>query len=141
MKKPLPILLWLAVALAGGFVEAYREQIAAFVCDLAGENPALRKLQSGAELTPDELESIAPLLNGPDRVVTEDRLRQVCDQPDASLADFPRHSLRQAVLSRARIASLAQLHQAPFNCIGDPEWLFAPAELDEILGLAQSLAA
>jgi type I restriction enzyme R subunit len=162
----------------GAFVEAYREQIEAFIRDLAEENPALRRLQTGADLSPDELDSIARLLNGPDLFVTEERLRQTYDQPDASLADFLRHilgqarlpsreqrisqafeewvarhptlnatqlmfvrTLRQAVLSRARIASLEQLHQAPFNRIGDPERLFAPAELDEILGLAQSLAA
>jgi type I restriction enzyme R subunit len=171
---------WIVFGAAGegAFVEAYRQQVEALVRDLAEENPALRKLRSGTEPTPDELGSLVRLLNGPDLFVTEDRLREAYDQPDASLADFLRHilglarlpsreqrivqafedwvarhptlnatqlmfvrTLRQAVLSRAHIASLAQLHEAPFNRIGDPERLFAPTELDEILGLAQSLAA
>ena len=158
--------------------EAYREQIEAFIRDLAEEHPALRKLRDGHDLTADELESVSRLLNSPDLFVTEDRLRAAYDQPEASLTDFLRHilglarlpsreqriseafeawvarhpafnatqlmflrTLRQALLSRAQIATLEHLHQPPFSRIGDPERLFTPAELDDILGLAQSLAA
>ncbi|MCP5523416.1 MAG: DEAD/DEAH box helicase family protein [Verrucomicrobiales bacterium] len=162
----------------GAFVETYRERLEAFIRDLAEEHPALRRLRAGQELSPEELESISRLLNSPDLFVTEERLRQAYDQPEAALADFLRHilglarlpsreqrisqgfedwiarhptlnatqlmflrTLRQAILNRAEIASLEQLHEAPFSRIGDPERLFAPAELDEILGLAHSLAA
>ena len=50
-------------------------------------------------------------------------------------------TLRQTLLSRARIATLAQLQEPPFSRIGDPVRLFTPVELDDILGLAQALAA
>lgn len=82
----------------GTFVEAYREQVAAFIRDLAEETPALRKLREGHDLTPEEIESLSRLLNRPDLFVTEDRLREAFEQPEADLTDFLRHILGQARL-------------------------------------------
>jgi type I restriction enzyme, R subunit len=50
-------------------------------------------------------------------------------------------TLRRAVLERAEISSLEQLRQPPFNVIGDPESLFQPNDLREMLHLVQSAAA
>jgi type I restriction enzyme R subunit len=77
----------------GAFVESYREQVEAFIRDLADETPALQKLRSGKELTDDELGAINRLLNSPDLFVTEDRLRRAFDQPEATLTDILRHIL------------------------------------------------
>jgi type I restriction enzyme R subunit len=50
-------------------------------------------------------------------------------------------TLRKAVLERAELSSLETLRQSPFTSIGDPEALFPKRELDDLLHLAQSLAA
>ncbi|NJL19393.1 MAG: hypothetical protein HC901_03800 [Bdellovibrionaceae bacterium] len=50
-------------------------------------------------------------------------------------------TLRKAVLERAEVSSLDTLRQSPFTSIGDPEALFPKRELDDLLHLAQSLAA
>jgi type I restriction enzyme, R subunit len=162
----------------GAFVQTYREQVEAFVRTLADEHPALQKLRSGQELSDDELDALTRLLNQADLFVTEERLREAYDQPDALLPDFLKHilnvaklpsreeqisrafdtwvarnpnlnatqlmfvrTLRQAALSRARIATVDELLQPPFSRIGDARQLFTPSQLDEMLGLAQSLAA
>jgi type I restriction enzyme R subunit len=82
----------------GAFAENYRAQVEALVKDIAGDNPALQRLQRGEELTSDDVESLAALLNGPDLFVTEERLREAYHQPNASLADFLRHILNIARL-------------------------------------------
>jgi type I restriction enzyme, R subunit len=162
----------------GTFAENYRAQVEALILSLAAENPALKKLRQGGELTDDELASVSTLLNGPDLFVSEDRLRTAYDQPQASLADFLKHiltesklpsreekisaafdawvrqhprlsatqlmfirTLRRAVLERAAISSIEQLRQPPFSGIGDPETLFQPDDLRDILQLVQSAAA
>lgn len=50
-------------------------------------------------------------------------------------------TLRKAVLQKAEITSLESLREPPFSTIGDPETLFQKPELDELVDLAQSLAA
>jgi type I restriction enzyme R subunit len=82
----------------GTFAETYRAQVEVLVKDLAGDNPALQRLQRGEELTPDDIEAIAAALNGPDLFVTEERLRQAYHQPKAGLADFLRQILNIAGL-------------------------------------------
>lgn len=92
----------------GTFVETYRAQVEALVKDLAGDNPALQRLQRGEELTLDDIEAIAAALNGPDLFVTEESLREAYHQPKASLADFLRHILNISTLpSREQSISLA----------------------------------
>ncbi len=82
----------------GTFAETYRGQVETLVKDLADGNPALRRLQRGEELTPEEIEAVAAALNGPDFFVTEERLREAYHQPKANLADFLRHILNVATL-------------------------------------------
>jgi type I restriction enzyme R subunit len=50
-------------------------------------------------------------------------------------------TLRHALIQHAEIATLESLRQPPFSSIGDPQKLFEPRDLDEILDLALSLAA
>jgi type I restriction enzyme, R subunit len=50
-------------------------------------------------------------------------------------------TLRHALLQHAEVATLDALRQPPFTSIGDPERLFAPDDLEEILDLAMALAA
>ena len=82
----------------GAFADTYRAQVEALVKDLAGDNPALQRLQRGEELTDDDIEAVAAALNGPDLFVTEERLREAYHQPQASLADFLRHILNVSSL-------------------------------------------
>lgn len=82
----------------GTFAETYRAQVEARVKDLAGDNPALQRLQRGELLSPEDIEAVAAALSGPDLFVTEERLREVYHQPQASLADFLRHILNITVL-------------------------------------------
>ncbi len=92
----------------GAFAETYRAQVEARVRDLAGDNPALQRLRQVGELGVEDIQSIAAALGGPDLFITEERLREAYQQPDASLADFLRHILdlaklpsREAVISDA----------------------------------------
>lgn len=82
----------------GTFAETYRGQVEARIKELAGENPALQRLQRGENLSDDEIAAVVALLNGPDLFITEDRLRDAYQQPQASLTDFLRHILSVATL-------------------------------------------
>lgn len=82
----------------GAFAETYRAQVEARVKDLSSDNPALQRLQRGEQLSPEDIEAVAAALSGPDLFVTEERLREVYHQPQASLADFLRHILNITVL-------------------------------------------
>jgi type I restriction enzyme, R subunit len=82
----------------GAFAETYRGRVETLVRDLAGDNPALQRLQRGEDLDTDDLEVIAAALNGPDLFVTEEQLRQAYDQPKATLVDFLRHILHVSSL-------------------------------------------
>jgi type I restriction enzyme, R subunit len=50
-------------------------------------------------------------------------------------------TLRKAVMQRAEIASVDALRQPPFSAIGDPETLFHPKVLRDMLDLTRQLAA
>lgn len=82
----------------GAFAETYRAQVEARVRDLSSDNPALQRLQRGEQLSPEDIEAVAAALSGPDLFVTEEHLREVYHQPQASLADFLRHILNITVL-------------------------------------------
>ncbi len=162
----------------GAFADTYREQIEAFIRDLAAHSPALQKLRDGQNLTESELEEVAAILERPDLFITEQRLREVYHQPQTDLKGFLQHilgiaalpsrqrqvseafdnwvathsrlnatqlmfirTLRQALLNRATVASVGQLKQSPFNRIGDPEKLFTPDELEELIKLATESVA
>jgi type I restriction enzyme, R subunit len=50
-------------------------------------------------------------------------------------------TVRQALLSHARITTVAQLEEPPFSRIGEPRRLFTSDELNDILGLTTKLTA
>ncbi|GDY15083.1 type I restriction-modification system restriction subunit [Planctomycetota bacterium] len=162
----------------GSFAETYRARVEALVKDLAGDHPALLKIQRGETLSDDDLDALASVLNRADLFVTEERLREVYDQPKANLTDFLRHilteatlpsredtisqafdgwvrqhprlsatqllfvrTLRKAVMQQAAVTSVDALRQPPFTSIGDPERLFVPADLADLLAFVQSIAA
>ncbi len=92
----------------GAFAETYRARTEALVKGLAGANPALQRLRRGEDLTDEDVEGIAAALAGPDLFVTEARLREVYQQPHASLPDFLRHILDVAKLpSREEVVAHA----------------------------------
>jgi type I restriction enzyme R subunit len=82
----------------GAFAETYRGRVEALVNDLADANPALQRLRRGEELSPEDLDSLSEVLNGPDLFVTEEQLRKAYDQPKATLADFLKHILKVSAL-------------------------------------------
>jgi type I restriction enzyme R subunit len=82
----------------GVFADSYREQVDAQVRRLAENLPALIKLKRGEELNETDLNDIARALNQADLFITEDILREVYQQPAASLPDFMRHILEIAKL-------------------------------------------
>lgn len=77
----------------GAFADSYREQVEAYVRDLAAHHPTLRKLQQNHPLTEDDVQALAQALNQADLFITEETLRQTYDRADASLPDFLRHIL------------------------------------------------
>lgn len=82
----------------GAFAESYREQVEAWVRSLVDSLPALMKLKRGESLTDEDIEEIAKALNQADLFITEVTLREVYQQPAASLPDFMRHILGIAKL-------------------------------------------
>ncbi len=82
----------------GAFADSYREQVEAWVRSLVDKLPALTKLKRNEPLTDEDLEDIAKALNQADLFVTDDALREVYQQPAASLLDFLRHILGIAKL-------------------------------------------
>ncbi|MCE5280361.1 MAG: DEAD/DEAH box helicase family protein [Planctomycetaceae bacterium] len=162
----------------GAFADTYRQQVEAFVRDLAEQSPALQKLREGGTLSDYECDEIGHVLERPDLFITEERLRELYHQPSADLRAFLGHilgiaalpsrekqvseafdgwvtahpklnatqlmfvrTLRQAVLSRAQVRTVEQLHQSPFTRIGDPEKLFDRNTLKELIKLAAESAA
>ena len=86
----------------GAFADSYREQVEAYVRDLASRLPALIALQRGETPTESDLEELSRALNTADLFVTEDVLRQVYERPEADLTAFLKHILGQQPLrSRA----------------------------------------
>jgi type I restriction enzyme R subunit len=82
----------------GAFADSYREQVEAQVRRLVENLPALIKLKRGEDLHEADLNDIARALNQADLFITEDILREVYQQPAASLPDFMRHVLEIAKL-------------------------------------------
>ncbi len=82
----------------GAFAETYREEVEAHVRRLADSLPALIKLKRSESLNDNDIEEIAAALNQADLFTTEDILREVYQQPTASLPEFIRHILEIAKL-------------------------------------------
>lgn len=74
-------------------IAAYREWIESFIRDLVEENPVLRKLQYGQELSRDEIHQLAELLESSKLQVTEERLQQIYDNKTAHFLQLIRHIL------------------------------------------------
>jgi len=74
-------------------IAAYRERIESFIRDLVDENPVLRKLQHGEELSGDEFHELAELLESSELQVTEERLQQIYDNRTAHFLQLIRHVL------------------------------------------------
>ncbi|MBI4667611.1 MAG: hypothetical protein HY747_00235 [Elusimicrobia bacterium] len=71
----------------------YRERIEAYVRTLANENPVLRKIQSGGEISEAELHELAFLLETQSYHITEEILRKLYDNQTAGFVEFMRHIL------------------------------------------------
>lgn len=86
---------WIAYGPAGegAYVQTYREEVEAYIKDLAEQHYTLRKLAHGESLDDSDLLLLANTLNRPDLFITEDNLRQAYDQPEADLVDFLKHIL------------------------------------------------
>ena len=82
----------------GAFAESYREQVEAHVRRLSENLPALLKLKRGESLDDNDISEIAKALNQADLFITEDILREVYQQPSASMPDFLKHILNIAKL-------------------------------------------
>jgi len=74
-------------------IAGYRERIESFIRDLVDENPVLRKLQRGEELSRDEFHELAELLESSKLQVTEERLQQIYDNRTAHFLQLIRHVL------------------------------------------------
>jgi len=74
-------------------IAAYRERIESFIRDLVEQNPVLRKLQHGQELSMDEIHELAELLESSELQVTEERLQQIYDNRTAHFLQLIRHVL------------------------------------------------
>ena len=94
----------------GAFVETYRAQVEAFIQELAENSPALQRLRAGEKLTPDELDEVAHLIERPDLFITESRLREAYELPNASLSDFLSH-----ILGVAKLANREEVVGAAFD--------------------------
>ncbi len=77
----------------GAFADTYREQVEAAIRALADEHPTIQKLRRGEPLRESDVQALAQALNRPDLYISESVLREVYQQPDASLVDFVRHVL------------------------------------------------
>jgi len=77
----------------GAFVETYKAQVEAYVRRLADNLPALIKLKRGEKISDADIDEIANVLNQADLFITENLLRDIYQQPSASLPDFMRHIL------------------------------------------------
>ncbi|MCD6494913.1 restriction endonuclease subunit R, partial [Candidatus Bipolaricaulota bacterium] len=74
-------------------IAAYRERIESFIRDLVEQNPVLRKLQHGQDLSRNEIHELAKLLESSELQVTEERLQQIYDNRTAHFLQLIRHIL------------------------------------------------
>ena len=72
---------------------AYREKVETYIRDLVDNNPVLQKIKKGEEVSGQEIQSLAKLLEEQDLHVTEENLQKVYDQKNAHFLQFIRHIL------------------------------------------------
>ena len=71
----------------------YREKVEEYIRSLVAENPVLQRIQGGEEITDEEINELARLLEAQALHVTEDVLRKVYDHKTAKFIQFIRHIL------------------------------------------------
>ncbi|HEC66328.1 MAG TPA: restriction endonuclease subunit R [bacterium] len=74
-------------------VHKYREKVEAIIKELINSNFVLQKLQAGQEISDQEIEELASILEGRDPWVTEDLLRKVYDNKKARFIQFIKYVL------------------------------------------------
>lgn len=94
----------------GTFANTYREQVEAAIRALANEHPTIQKLRRSEEIRESDVRALADALNRPDLYISEQVLRAVYQQPEASLLDFVRH-----VLGLSRLPSREEQIRAAFD--------------------------
>ena len=72
---------------------AYRAGLEEYIRGLVAENPVLQKIQTGQEVSEEEIQELASLLERQSLHVTEDILRKVYDNRKAHFIQFIRHIL------------------------------------------------
>ena len=77
----------------GAFAETYRTNVEARIKALADREPALIRLRRGEQPSDDELDRLTSALDQADWFITEERLRDLYEQPHAHLVELLRHIL------------------------------------------------
>jgi len=79
-------------------VSRYREMVEEMVQHLADQNPILKKIKSGEEISEEELKELAELMNERDPFVTEKLLQRVYGNQHAKFLQFIKHILQIEVV-------------------------------------------
>lgn len=79
-------------------VSRYKEMVEEMVQQLADQNPILKKIKSGEEISEDELKELAELMNEKDPFVTEKLLQRVYGNQHAKFLQFIKHILQIEVV-------------------------------------------
>jgi len=75
-------------------VSRYKEMVEEMVQQLADQNPILKKIKSGEEISEEELKELAELMNKRDPFVTEKLLQRVYGNQHAKFLQFIKHILQ-----------------------------------------------
>jgi len=75
-------------------VSRYKEMVEEMVQQLADQNPILKKIKSGEEISEEELKELAELMNERDPFVTEKLLQRVYGNQHAKFLQFIKHILQ-----------------------------------------------
>ncbi|RRR73152.1 MAG: DEAD/DEAH box helicase [Candidatus Viridilinea halotolerans] len=77
----------------GAFAENYRAQVEAHIRALAESNLALQRLRRGEQMNDNDLTALTTVFDQADLFITEQKLREVYERPEAALVDLLRHVL------------------------------------------------
>ncbi|MCE2733094.1 MAG: DEAD/DEAH box helicase family protein [Flammeovirgaceae bacterium] len=79
-------------------ISRYKEMVEEMVQQLADQNPILKKIKSGEEISEEELKELAELMNKRDPFVTEKLLQRVYGNQHAKFLQFIKHILQIEVV-------------------------------------------
>ena len=79
-------------------VSRYKEMVEVMVQDLADQNPILQKIKQGQNISSEELETLAQMMNEKDPFVTEKLLQRVYGNQHAKFLQFIKHILQVEVI-------------------------------------------